>query len=75
MTILCGYSTLNVDVVKECIINSQKPCPADFVPEGWTPPVAVKSNGNDKNWKEMEKDPYGLYTDDDYIYFMRNRRY
>ena len=34
-----------------------KPCPADFVPEGWTPPVAVKSNGNDKNWKEMLQTP------------------
>ena len=29
----------------------------------------------DENWKEMERDPYGLYTDDDYIYFMQNRRY
>ncbi len=34
-----------------------KPCPDDFVPEGWTPPVNVKSSAHDKNWKEMLKTP------------------
>lgn len=29
-------------------------CPADFVPEGWTPPASAKKSGIvDKNWKEM----------------------
>lgn len=29
-------------------------CPADFVPEGWTPPASAKKSGTvDKNWKEM----------------------
>ena len=33
-------------------------CPADFVPEGWTPPVATTQNGVvNKNWKEMLKTP------------------
>ena len=27
----------------------------------------------DENWKEMEKDPYGLYKDDDYVFFMTRR--
>lgn len=31
-------------------------CPADFVPEGWTPPVAAaQSSVVNKNWKEMLK--------------------
>lgn len=34
-----------------------KPCPDDFVPEGWTPPTNTKSNTHDKNWKEMLKTP------------------
>lgn len=33
-------------------------CPADFVPEGWTPPVTqAKQANNNKNWKEMLKTP------------------
>lgn len=35
-------------------------CPADFVPEGWTPPKAEKTGGTavvDKNWLEMLKTP------------------
>lgn len=33
-------------------------CPADFVPDGWTPPVQVQKNAvENKNWKEMIKTP------------------
>lgn len=34
-------------------------CPADFVPDGWTPPVkqAGASADNNKNWKGMLKSP------------------
>lgn len=33
-------------------------CPADFVPEGWTPPASRgKAADNNKNWKEMLKTP------------------
>lgn len=34
-------------------------CPADFVPEGWTPPVRTAGNGvdNNKNWKAMMQTP------------------
>lgn len=29
-------------------------CPADFVPEGWTPPASAKKSSTvDRNWKEM----------------------
>ena len=33
-------------------------CPADFVPDGWTPPaVAAGNKAENKNWKEMLKTP------------------
>lgn len=35
-------------------------CPPDFAPEGWQPKAdagSVKKMGNDRNWKEMLKDP------------------
>ena len=33
-------------------------CPADFVPDGWTPPaVAAGNKAGNKNWKEMLKTP------------------
>ncbi|MGC6174835.1 L-lactate MFS transporter [Lacrimispora sp. 38-1] len=32
-------------------------CPADFVPEGYTPPAAGKQAAINKNWKEMLKTP------------------
>ena len=33
-------------------------CPADFVPDGWTPPAQVQKNAvENKNWKEMIKTP------------------
>ena len=33
-------------------------CPADFVPDGWTPPAATTQSGAvNKNWKEMLKTP------------------
>lgn len=36
-----------------------KPCPAGFVPDGWTPPApaAGQKGPEDKNWNEMIKDP------------------
>ena len=32
-------------------------CPADFIPEGWTPPAAASNGVENKNWKEMIKTP------------------
>lgn len=36
-----------------------KPCPAGFIPDGWTPPapVAGAKAPEDKNWNQMIKDP------------------
>ncbi|MGL5260077.1 MAG: L-lactate MFS transporter [Lachnospiraceae bacterium] len=47
LVIICGGSFLMAQ------------CPADFIPEGWTPPVPVKQTNNtvNKDWKEMIKTP------------------
>ena len=46
LIIICGCSFL------------MEQCPADFVPEGWTPPAAAGNGGTvNKNWKEMLKTP------------------
>ena len=35
-----------------------RPCPKDFIPEGWNPPVRAEYTfSNDKNWKEMLSTP------------------
>lgn len=46
LIIICGCSFL------------MEQCPADFVPDGWTPPAATGASGvENKNWKEMLKTP------------------
>lgn len=46
LIIICGCSFL------------MEQCPADFKPEGWNPPTAMKQGGaENKNWKEMLKTP------------------
>ena len=46
LIIICGCSVL------------MEQCPADFKPEGWNPPAAMKQGGaENKNWKEMLKTP------------------
>lgn len=47
LVIVCGCSFI------------MEQCPADFVPEGWTPPVRKQSakGSNDKDWKGMLKTP------------------
>lgn len=46
LIIICGCSFL------------MEQCPADFKPEGWNPPAAMKQGGaENKNWKEMLKTP------------------
>lgn len=53
---LIGIAFLIIVCVASFFIDK---CPANFVPEGWTPPVskAGKVNKNDKDWKGMLTSP------------------
>lgn len=60
---VCGaFRVLGVVIIVVVGIFSQfiKACPADFVPAGWTPPAAAKSEKltvPDKTWQQMLHEP------------------